>query len=169
MNIISPTPSPHAQSSSRQLYQAGLEFAAARQYQAALDHFEQLVFLQPDRGEAWYHRGDMLANLGQYEAALDSFDQALALQPGQPEFWVFRAVCLLHLDRLEAALDSCDRALAVDSSYRQAWLFRGVTLQRLGHFSEAYLSYGTSLKPILVAPRSLGDRLKQWFRRWFWA
>lgn len=123
------------------LYDQGIFLLHSRQYQAALQRFEQLIAIASLQPEVWYVRGDALANLTDYSAALASFDRSLELDPTQPETWVFRGVVLIHLKRDADAVTSCDQALKLQPDHEEAWLFRAVALQRLGHYQKAYMSF----------------------------
>ena len=94
---------------------------------------------------AWYTKGEMLADKGFYLEALGCFDKAIELQPSHCAAWVFRGVMALHLEQYLEALRSCDRALELQPTSSQAWMFRGVALYRLNRYRESYSSYDRAL------------------------
>lgn len=94
---------------------------------------------------AWYTKGEMLADKGRYQDALDCFNRAIELQADHCAAWVFRGVMALHLEQYLEALQSCDRALEIQPTSSEAWMFRGVALHRLNRYREAYTSYDRAL------------------------
>lgn len=131
---------------------------------ASLDHYKKAfgtsdtIGRQSGNHNAWYNRGEALANLGCYEEALASFDKAVEIQPDEYAAWVFRGVVLIHLNLYEEALSSCNKALEIQPDDREAWTFRGAALSHLGRYEEAYRSYDKALG---IEEKSVCTKLKQ--------
>lgn len=66
---------------------AGLQYEYAyslerlRHYDAALDHYQQALSLEPGLAKAWFGRGDVALLLGDYRQAISSYEQGLTLNP----------------------------------------------------------------------------------------
>lgn len=114
------------------------------------------IDLQLDAAQAWYEKGQKLANLGHYQEALESFNQAVAIQPQNCAAWVFRGVVLTLLNYYEEAIVSCEKALEIQPHDKQAWICRGAALNYLGRYQQSYISYDKALG---VERRSLWQTL----------
>jgi len=59
----------------------GDAFARKGQPDEAMAHFEEAIKLQPDYGEAYYNRGNVLFAKGRTDEAIIDFEKALQIQP----------------------------------------------------------------------------------------
>lgn len=105
--------------------------------QEALDVADQVLAIEPDNFDAWFHRGTALGHLGRHEEALANFEKALALDARHAEPWLRHGQVLQRLKRPAQALGSYERALAIDPSLAQAWSYRGGILQEMKRLTEA--------------------------------
>jgi predicted TPR repeat methyltransferase len=78
----------------------------------ALTTTAQVLAIEPDSVDAWFHRGTALAQSGCNEPALAAYDKALQLDPALGAAWSHRGGILRELNRLDEAADSFRQALA---------------------------------------------------------
>lgn len=125
-------------------FNQALEHLDRSDYPAVLACCDQAIVLDPNHGDAWWVKGQVLQKLEQYELALESFDRVVALEPESYQIWELHSYALINLDRVEAALASMDRAIALMPAADQNWLlyyYRGRWLCDLGQTPEGIASF----------------------------
>lgn len=106
--------------------------------QEALAVADQVLALEADNVDAWFHKATALGLLNRHREALAGYEKVLqlgTLPPAEP--WFRHGQTLQALDRPEQALASYDRALAADPSLAQAWSNRGGILREMKRNDEA--------------------------------
>jgi tetratricopeptide (TPR) repeat protein len=58
--------------------------------------YEKALEFKPDDHQAWYNRGNALADLGHNEEAIESYDKALEFKPDYHQAWYGRGNALLN-------------------------------------------------------------------------
>ena len=81
----------------RLLITKGLTLGKLGRYEEAIIAFEQVVHLDPDQFDAFYHKGIALAKLGRYEEAIDAYDEALHLDPRDRDTYEMKGEAFLAL------------------------------------------------------------------------
>jgi len=112
----------------------------------ALQHFDRAIEINPNDSDAWYYRGDTLADLGKYEEAIASFNRAIEIKPDHHEAWISRGLVLAILGRFNEAIDSYDRAIEIKPDDPDAWYYRGRTLVDFGKYERALESYNRAIE-----------------------
>jgi tetratricopeptide (TPR) repeat protein len=112
----------------------------------ALQHFDRAIEINPNDSDAWYYRGDTLADLGKHEEAIASFNRAIEIQPDHYEVWISRGLVLAILGRFNEVIDSYDRAIEIKADDPDAWYYRGCTLVDLGRYEKALESYNRAIE-----------------------
>jgi predicted TPR repeat methyltransferase len=107
----------------------------------ALAVTEQIIGIEPDNLDAWFHRGTAFGLLDRNQDALESFERLLSIEDGIAEPWLRHGQVLQSLKRPEDALVSYDRALAIDPRLAAAWSNRGGILQEMRRLDEAARSF----------------------------
>jgi predicted O-linked N-acetylglucosamine transferase (SPINDLY family) len=95
---------------------AGIVAAQSGRPKVALEHFTNLVRLNPDSAMAHTNRGTALMTLGRLDPALAAFDKALKLDPRYAIALNNRGNALRQLKDPAAALACYDRALLIDAA-----------------------------------------------------
>jgi predicted TPR repeat methyltransferase len=104
----------------------------------ALAVAEQVLAVEADNADAWFHKAGALGQLGRHQEALASYEKVLALGVlPAGETWLRHGQTLQALDRPAQALASYDRALAADPGLAQAWSNRGGILREMKRSEEA--------------------------------
>lgn len=112
----------------------------------ALAVADEVIAVEGDNIDAWFHRGTALGLMNRNEEALAAFEKVIALDGGLAEPWLRHAQVLQSLKRPEDALASYDRALAIDPGLSQAWSNRGGILQEMRRLDEAAASFREALR-----------------------
>jgi tetratricopeptide (TPR) repeat protein len=127
----------------------GIELAARRDHQAALDHFRTALRIRPNYAEAHHNLGLLLSNSGHLPEAIKQLQAALAIKPDYPDALNNLGIALLKAGRLPESIDKLQsaRALAPDDPVTLCNL--GSALLEGGQFSQAveHLEYAVRLKP----------------------
>ncbi|SEA45611.1 methyltransferase domain-containing protein [Variovorax sp. YR216] len=114
--------------------------------QDALVVIEQILAIEPENAEAWFHKANALGQLNRHPEALASHEKVLQLGTLPPgETWLRHGQTLQALGRPAQALDSYDRALAADPGIAQAWTNRGSILRDMKRGEEAAAAFRQAL------------------------
>ncbi|WP_076997379.1 tetratricopeptide repeat protein [Variovorax sp. KK3] len=114
--------------------------------QEALEAADQVLAVEPDNAEAWFHKANALSQLGQHQEALAGFEKVLAagtLPAAEP--WFCHGQTLQALDQPQQALVSYQRALAANPKMAQAWSNRGGILREMQRNEEAAEAFRQAL------------------------
>ncbi|HAG81073.1 MAG TPA: hypothetical protein DCL61_07840 [Cyanobacteria bacterium UBA12227] len=103
----------------------GLTQFAQRNYQKALEYFEEAIKLQPQISLYWYNKGAVLIELGRDREAIEANETALALNNNWPNAspslaWNNRGLALENLNRFDEALQSYQQAIKLAPNETQA-------------------------------------------------
>ena len=128
------------------LLESGNLFQAAKEYEAAIASYDQVLRIKPDDYKAWYKRGIALVDLGRYEEALVSYKQAIELKPDDYWIWSNQGDALYELELYEEAITSYDKFIEFNSKYYWAWFNRGNALRELSSYEEAIASYNQAIE-----------------------
>ena len=90
---------------------AGTQLKLARA-DDALRTTDQVLALDPDNLDAWFHRGNALGQLGRNEQALAAYERTLEIDPALGAAWSHRGGILRELNRLDEAAECFRQALA---------------------------------------------------------
>lgn len=121
----------------------------AGQYQKALELYDQVIALNPNKAEAHWGRCYSLNSLQQPNDAIAACNQALALKPNDPKALWSKGNALDQQKRPEESLKLYQKATDLDPNFAEAWNNQGVALLALGRTREAVmaLNRATKLKP----------------------
>jgi tetratricopeptide (TPR) repeat protein len=112
----------------------------------AIENYDKVLQSNQENHEAWYNRGNALAQLGRHEEAIKSYDKALLFKGDYHKAWYNRGNALAQLGRGEAAIDSYDKALLFKGDDSVVWNNRGLALRNLGRYEEAIESFDRALQ-----------------------
>ena len=125
-------------------YQRGWAYFNQKEYDRALEHFDQAVNADPSFADAFNVRGGVHYMAGRYEAAIREFTKVIELDSGNGLAYSNRAVSLALLGRREAAEKDARVAILVlngilqfDESFADGHGARGYANVVLGNLEEA--------------------------------
>jgi tetratricopeptide (TPR) repeat protein len=137
-------------------------------YARAIECYDKVLELNPNKASAWNNKGCALYNLDRYEEALVCFSKAIELAPESTPAWSNKGASLNHLSRHDEALICYDKAIELDPKNAVAWSNKGSTLNWLGRHQEVFwcADKATELDPRQAYARF--NRSKAFFaiRRW---
>lgn len=139
------TPTPNLQT----LLEQGIALQRNGQLLEALEHYQQILSLQPKNFDALHLLGLMAAQTQNYAGAAEFLSRALAIKPNMPEVLNNYANVLKSLNRYPEALHNYAKAVALNPSYAEAYYNQGNALQDLQRYPAAEQSYqkAIALKP----------------------
>ena len=93
----------------------GVELAARRNNQAALEHFRTALRIRPNYAEAYNNLGLLLSNSGQLPEAIKQLQSALAIKPDYQAALQNLGSALLNAGRLPEAIDKLQSCACPDA------------------------------------------------------
>jgi len=117
-----------------------------RNYDLALNVFDQCI--EMDSTVPRYHsdRGRTLASLNRLEDAVSAFDKALTLDRNDAQTWKYKGNALFRLGEMENAMVCLNRALDLGADEFSIFKMRGRVMEELGRLEDAMDSYAKALE-----------------------
>jgi predicted O-linked N-acetylglucosamine transferase (SPINDLY family) len=78
-------------------FRRGVRLSAARQFQAAIESYDNAIVARPDFAAAYFNRGNALNELEMRHAAIESYDRAIALNPDSELWQCVRLATKIHV------------------------------------------------------------------------
>jgi tetratricopeptide (TPR) repeat protein len=85
--------------------------ASTGQNEVALEHFNQLIKIQPDSAVNYIGKGQVLYSLGKYQESFEAFEKATSLDPSRQDVWSMKAGALAKLGKFDDAINSINQGL----------------------------------------------------------
>ncbi|WP_421654638.1 protein kinase domain-containing protein [Leptothermofonsia sp. ETS-13] len=108
-----------------------------KQYQQALNHYKQVIQLQPNNAQAYWGQCESLNGLKQPDAAVVACNDALDLNPDYAEALWSKGKALRQQEQILEALRLFEEATVLKPDFAAAWLDWGSALQEVGRSVEA--------------------------------
>lgn len=123
-----------------------------KQYQSAIDTYDQAIALDPKLAEAHWGRCYSLNYLQRSQDAIAACDAALALRSDYPEALWSKGYALEQQQRYEQALALYERSVVLKPDFAEAWSNKGTVLLLLNRFEESVAAFdkAIALKPELA-------------------
>ena len=121
-----------------QLERQGFEALGQGRYDSALDAFELLLVVNPDRASAHYGKGLALTGMLNYSAAVDSLENAASLDPNRAETWRRLVTLYSQLQRDEKAKRAFENARRLAPVPDEERLGLARALRKTGWLKEAH-------------------------------
>ena len=128
------------------LFAKAVDAAAARDFQRALELYDQAIAADPSRAEPYYKRANALKELGRLDEALVSYDAAIHRKPDYAYAYCNRGSVQHRLGLLEASAASYDRAIALEPTDAFSHYNRALLLQDLCRWPEAIAAYTRAIE-----------------------
>ncbi len=100
--------------------------------QGAIDSYDRVIQLQPDRANNYYLRGKNRYKLNNKQGAIADFNRAIQLQPDYINAYLSRGVVRASMGNTKDALADYDRAIAIKPDYANSYYHRGIAKSYLG-------------------------------------
>jgi len=88
----------------------GVDLRRREHFGHAMAEFEQALRINPDRADAWFHRGMTWGLMGDHERAIADFNRAIAIAPGYAEAYNCRGYAHFCLGKYRRAVEDLERA-----------------------------------------------------------
>ena len=82
-------------------YNRGIAYHDLRQYQRAIQDYDEAIRLNPQDAEAYNNRGFAYFSLGQHQRAIQDLDEAIRLNPQYAMAYLLRALAYTSLSMLK--------------------------------------------------------------------
>jgi tetratricopeptide (TPR) repeat protein len=119
----------------------GLERAAAGDWQAAQQSYDQALWINPRYVDAYMARGAAYLQQGKFDQALFDFDQVVQLEPLSVAGYYNRGCTYYAQQQVEFSLDDFRKAIALDSQFLPAHQQLAEVLNSIGRYPEAISAY----------------------------
>ena len=116
-----------------------------RQWQPALQTLNEAIKLDPQCGDAYFHRASLLADAGQAAAAVEDFSRAIQLSPNDAKLVHTRGFFLMTQQKVDFAINDFTKAIELNPKYPQAYNNRGLALLSKGNLEQAMSDFEQAL------------------------
>ena len=124
----------------------GVAYLAHKQYDKAVEDFDESLRKQPRNAGAMNNRGQASYLKGDYNAAILDFTRAIAIEAKNPLVLNNRALAFIAINDHDNALKDLQAALNLVPQYPEALNNRGVVHQELKKLDEAVADFTEALK-----------------------
>ena len=151
---------PDPQKESRKLIAKGDEYYGNKEYEVALEFYNQAIELDPKSSQAFHNKSIALGELGRLKEALTAYDQAIRLDPKDSYALLMKGNALNNLSRYEEAIQIYDEALRIYPNSFESYYFvfgKIYALDKLDRYEEVIQAYDKilpipeNIKPEVVA------------------
>ncbi len=97
-------------------FNRGVAYANLKEYQKAINDYDQAIALNPKNAEVFGNRGFAYANLGEHQKAINDYDQAIAINPKDARSFYNRGLLYRKLEKEEKAIKDFKKAQDLDPS-----------------------------------------------------
>jgi tetratricopeptide (TPR) repeat protein len=125
---------------------AGLKHYYNREFDRAMEQYDEAIAISPNRGESYHQRGCVFAALGDNTRALDDFDKAIRFDPRLTPAFINRGRLRILANDLDGALDDFERAMILKPNDPAVILNRGYCFAKLGAYPKAIADFQRVLK-----------------------
>ena len=127
------------------LYAKATAAAETRDFDRAIQYYDEAIAADPSRAETYYKRANALRNLGRLEEAIAGYDAAIARKPDYAYAYCNRGVVQQNLGRFAEAVASFDKAAVLDPADPLVPYNRALLMQDFGRWDEALTGYDRTI------------------------
>ncbi|MCS7152785.1 MAG: tetratricopeptide repeat protein [Bacteroidia bacterium] len=134
--------------SGRAAFQEGEQYRKNKQYDLALQKYDEAIRLEPTKAIYYARKGEVLNNLKRPNEAIQAYQKALELNPGLTAIYVRIAQIHIRAKNYPAAIDALNQAYAKeqDVSKKMTYKLNAIRLLNLQGRSQEALSELNALK-----------------------
>jgi tetratricopeptide (TPR) repeat protein len=123
----------------------GAIFYNMKDYNEALQAYDNAIKINPLYAEAWANKGVALYDNGSYQEAIRAFNRSISIDPTEGWVWYARGSVYYRLGNYNESLKSYNEALKLNpSGDANIWADKGYALYYLGDYSEALQAFHNS-------------------------
>jgi lipoprotein NlpI len=135
----------------------GLAYFNKRDYDRAIQDFDQAIRFDPDATDYFYRRGLAYFEKNDYDRAIENFNEALKLGPENVSILRQRGSAFEAKKEYDHAIRDYDRAISLQSNYGPALLRRAHVYQEKRQYEQALADYEAAAQ---ADPKSASERSK---------
>jgi tetratricopeptide (TPR) repeat protein len=145
-------------------YQLGLIYMQRRQYEPAIDRFNQAIAVDPNEADAHYQLGRIAREQGRHEDALVYFEACAKIDDKHSSSDVWREIGITQLmaERGEEARVALEKYLARRPYDPEGNCWYGRAMARLGHNREARAAFEQAIEAVRTMPSARKRQVSEW-------
>ncbi len=136
----------------------GLAYYNKKNYDRAIEDYNQVIRLAPNDTDSFYRRGLSYFEKNDYSRAIQDFDEAIKLNPDNAAILQSRGWAYESKNDYDQAIRDYDRAISLQSSYGPAFIRRAKVYEAKRQYEQALADYeaATQADPMLASERAKG-------------
>ncbi|MGB3208718.1 MAG: tetratricopeptide repeat protein [Crinalium sp.] len=127
-------------------YNRGIVYAYQKQWQQAINDYNQAIKIDPQLAYAYNGRGTVYAYQKQWQQAINDYNQAIKIDPQLAYVYKNRGVVYHAQENFSAALSDYNKALSIDENFIAAINPIGLIKYEMGETDTAIQQWQKSLK-----------------------
>jgi tetratricopeptide (TPR) repeat protein len=127
-------------------YNRGNSFQQKRDYDRAIQDYDQAIRLNPKDAAAFLSRGIAYSEKKEYDRAIEDYDLAIRLNPSHARAFYNRARAYSDKKDDERALQDYNKAIGLDPTYSSSFNNRGILYQAKKDYDRAIHDYDEAIR-----------------------
>ena len=119
----------------------GWKFWYNKDYNKALETFNEAVQLNPDYYRGYYGCGTAYKDLNNYELAITNFNRSIELNPNDTSAYYSRGVAYAALKNYDAAIADYNKAIELNPNFAATYNNRGIAYKDLKQYKKAIADF----------------------------
>ncbi|MFZ1700636.1 MAG: tetratricopeptide repeat protein [Pyrinomonadaceae bacterium] len=137
----------------KELFQQGLVFQEAGQYDAAIQRYTAYIAIRPERANVYYNRALCYSGKGEFDLAIADLTRSLARDASKADGWLARgqmyfAKRVLGAKFSDLAIADLDRAIKIDPANGTAYRTRGQAYAEIRKDAQALSDFNKAIQLI---------------------
>jgi tetratricopeptide (TPR) repeat protein len=136
-----------------ELVKCGEKEASRKNYEKALDIFDNAIRINPSCDSAYGDKALVFDKMGILDESLKMYSKALEINPKNSITWHNMGLTLIKKKRMDEAINCFDKSISIDKNYSKAWYNKGRCLEMQGKMENAQtcLTQAKKLDPFLFS------------------
>src|SRR6266436_4016609 len=122
-------------------YSRGNAYYEKRNYNQAIQDYDQAIRLNPSHASAFSNRGVAYASKGDYDRAIENYDEAIRLNPNHADAFSNRGVAYGRKGNYDRAIQNYDEVIRLNPNHANALYNRGNAYKHNKDYDRAVLDY----------------------------
>lgn len=127
-------------------FDEGNKFFDQKNYQAAIEKYDESLKINPNRGATYYNRALCYENLKNYQKAIEDYTEAITFNGSDLDAYSNRGSIYFKLKNYEKAITDFSKIISLKSDNYQAYNNRGVVNFYKKNYSQAIYDFTQAIK-----------------------
>jgi tetratricopeptide (TPR) repeat protein len=127
-------------------YNRGLGYYTRREYDRAIQDFDEAIRRNPKYANAFCNRGAAYQTKREYDRAIADYDEAIRLNPKDADTLALRATKYQFKGQYDRAIQDFDEAIRLNPKFATAVCNRGSAYQSKGEYDRAIADYDEAIR-----------------------